>query len=337
MTHGRLLAHHQAITGFLLMTAMTVGGQLGHAQVVPGTGTLLNSDDFEDENWSYVHRLPKSSKEEDEQIRYPLGVSNNGRWQESPKRGAPDLVQRFETPAGGLEGSTGCLLLRSRDTGIPGRPMGQQCQDDFLLKARPVSLAYNPNFVVRVYLPEWSEWEQRTGVSFGIRAGMQGQTTEWEDTGFLRSLFGQTQRQVSKNEPYYPGFFIQFNSKNHPNFDEDHAVLLIRSDELGRDIPALRINQTGWWTFGMSVTPDARCHYYARPGVGNLTASDHLRSTRPYNIDGQYFNTVFFNVCSADNGQSWSTPWLIDDPQVFYSGGRQQQFARQPQQRYRRR
>jgi hypothetical protein len=331
MTHRRILTQPRLITGFLLTAAIAAGGHVGHAQIVPGTGTLLNSDDFEDENWSYVHNLPKSSKEEDEQIRYPLGGSNNGRWQESPKRGAPDVVERFETPFGGLEGSTGCLMLRSRDTGIPGRPMGVQCQDDFLLKARPISLAYNPNFVVRVYLPEWSEWEQRTGVSFGIRAGMQGTQTTWEDTGFMRSLFGQTRKEVTSTEPYYPGFFIQFNSKDHPNFDEDHAVLLIRADEMGRDIPHLRINQTGWWTFGMSVTGDGRCHFYARPGVENLTAQDHLRSTLPYGINGQYFNTVFFNVCSADNGQSWSTPWLIDDPQVYYSGGQQQQFARQQQ------
>lgn len=325
--------------GLLLAALVAASGQTSYAQVIPGTGTLLNSDDFEDPNWSYVHNLPKSSKEEDEQIRYPLGGSTNGRWQESPKRGAPDVVRRFDTPHGGLEGSAGCLLLRTRDTGVPNQPRGQQCQDDFLLKARPISVTYSPNFIVRVYLPDWSEWEQRTGVSFGIRAGMQGQTTEWEDTGFLRRMFGQHQRQVTSTEPYYPGFFIQFNSKNDPRFEEDHAILLIRADEMGRDIPALKINQTGWWTFGMSVSPDSRCHFYARPGVGDLTAADHLMSFRPYGIAGTYFNTIFFNVCTIDNGRDWSTPWLIDDPKIFYSGGpQQQQYARQPQQmrRYRR-
>src|SRR5688500_998091 len=75
------------------------------AQFVPGSGTLINTDDFEDEKWNWVFNMPKSSKEEDEQIRYPLGGSTNGMWTESPKRGTPDMVQRFATPAGGIEGS----------------------------------------------------------------------------------------------------------------------------------------------------------------------------------------------------------------------------------------
>lgn len=334
---GQSSTKTSALTGCLLTAFLVAGSDLCNAQVVPGTGTLHNSDDFEDEHWSYVPNLPKSSKEEDGQIRYPLGASNNGRWMESPKRGAPDVVQIFDTPAGGLEGSSRCLLLRSRDTGIPGRPGRQQTQDDFILKARPLSVGYNPNFVVRVYLPQWHEWEQRTGVSFGIRAGMQGPKEEWEDAGFFRSLFGQSQRRVTSTEPYYPGFFIQFNSSSHPQHDEDHALLLLRADEMGRDIPALRINQTGWWTFGMSVTADGRCHYYASPGVDDLTSEDYLRSMLPYSIPGQYFNTVFFNVCSGDDGRTWSTPWLIDDPQVYYSrGGSRQQYVQQPGRRYRR-
>ncbi len=304
---------------------------VAHAQVVPGTGTLHNTDDFESEDWSYVFNLPKSSKEEDETIRYPLGGSTNGRWIESPKRGQPDVIKRVATPAGGLEGSEGALLLQTRDTGIPGRPMGKQCQDDFILKARPLAVNYTPSFVVRVYLPEWSEWEQRHGVSFGIRAGMQGPQETFEDASFARRLFGQKQVRVTKNEPFYPGFFIQFNPKSAQN-PEPHAVILIRGNELGQDMQSRKILQPGWWTFGMSVTPDGRCHYYAKPGVDDLTSSDYITSTLPYSIQGNVFNTIFFNVCSADNGRSWSTPWIIDDPKVYHAGGQPTRFA-QPRQR----
>lgn len=303
------------------------------AQVVPGTGTLLNSDDFEAEEWKFNFNLPKSSKEEDEQIRYPLGGSNNNKWLESPKRGTPDQVQRVATPPGGIPGSTGALLLRSRDTGIPGRPMGKQCQDDFILRARPVSLGHSPNFVVRVYLPEWDQWEQRHGVSFGIRAGMQGPQEKQERARGFKRLFGQKFETVTTTEPFYPGFFIQYNPKTAKS--EPHAVLLIRANELGHDIPSKNITQTGWWTFGMSITGDGRCHYFAKPGVGDLTSADYITSTLPYGIRGSYFNTIFFNVCSADNGQSWSTPWIVDDPQVFYGGGTSQ-YAQQPNRMYRR-
>src|SRR5690606_32943848 len=90
------------------------------AQVVPGRGTQFVFDDFEAADWSVVYNLPKSSKEEDEQVRYPLGGSTNGKWKEGPKRGIPDVVKTVEAPAGALPGSTRALLLRSKDTGIPG-------------------------------------------------------------------------------------------------------------------------------------------------------------------------------------------------------------------------
>ncbi len=79
----------------------------GPRSACPGTGNLLNYDDLEDVNWGYTHNFPKSSKEEDENIRYPLGGSSNRMWTESPKRGSPDVIKRCETPAGGLAGSTG--------------------------------------------------------------------------------------------------------------------------------------------------------------------------------------------------------------------------------------
>ncbi len=115
------------------------------------TGNLLNYDDLEDVNWGYTHNFPKSSKEEDENIRYPLGGSSNRMWTESPKRGSPDVIKRCETPAGGLAGSTGALYMRTRDSGIPGHPMNKQAQDDFILTARPCGVGYSPNYVVRVF------------------------------------------------------------------------------------------------------------------------------------------------------------------------------------------
>jgi hypothetical protein len=318
---------------FAAAAALSLFISSADAQVVPGTGTLYNTDDFEDSSWSFVFNLPKSSKEEDEQIRYPLGGSMNGLWVESPKRGIPDQVEWIATPPGGIEGSTGALLLRSRDTGIPGRPMSKQCQDDFILKAKPLSIGYTPSFVVRVYLPEWDQWEQRNGVSFGIRAGMQGPQEKLEPTRGFKRLFGSSMETVTTTEPYYPGFFIQFNPKSASN-PAPTATLIIRANEQGQDMSARTITSPGWWTFGMSVTSDGRCHYYAHAGVADLTAADFLLSTLPYGIPGNYFNTIFFNVCSADNGQTWSTPWVIDDPKVYY-GGQSTQYA-QPNQYFRR-
>ena len=302
------------------------------AQVVPGTGNILNYDDLEDASWGYTPNLPKSSKEEDENIRFPLGFSSNRMWSESPKRGSPDVIKRVETPAGGLAGSTGSLYLRTRDCGIPGRPGYKQAQDDFILAARPVSVSYSPNYVVRVFIPEFEAWEQRQGVSFGIRAGMQGMVTKDKPVSIGRRLLrGSRTQKVTEVEPYYPGFFIAYNPKDaNPAHKDPHAIILLRSDGNGHEVAGPKITQTGWWTFGMSVTPDSRCHYYAHAGVADLTAADHIYSSLPYGIRGDYFNTIFFNVCSADNGVAWSTPWIIDDPKVYYSG--KPMTPQQPQQ-----
>jgi hypothetical protein len=307
---------------------------LGRAQFVPGTGTLVNTDDLELENWTYSHQFPKSSKEEDEQIRYPLGQSSNNMWIESPKRGAPDVVRRVDTPPGGIPGSKGALYLRTRDSGVPNMPGHKQAQDDFILTAKPVSIGHSPSYVVRVYFPEWKEWEQRAGVSFGIRAGMQGPMEKEKPVKSFRRLFNKNAKErVTEMEPYYPGFFIEYVPASAPNNStkKDYAIILIRSDEMGHEIPGPKITKTGWYTFGMSVTPDARCHFYACAGVRDLTERDFICSSLPYNIRGTMFNTIFFNVCSGDDGLTWSTPWIIDDPKVFYlpNGGRQQQFATQ--------
>jgi hypothetical protein len=53
--------------------------------------------------------------------------------------------------------------------------------------------------------------------------------------------------------------------------------------------------------------------------VDNLTAADHVATRFPYNMRAKYFNTFFFNALSADNGKSWSTPWIVDDPTMYWN------------------
>ena len=319
LTVTRKLVSASLMTAFLCISADQAMAQSSF--VVPGTGKLVNYDDFEDEKWGFKENGPKSSRENDDRVRYPLGKSYNGRWNESPKRGRPDRVKRVPTPPGGLEGSKGSLLIQSMHTGIPGRPSGKQNQDDFIMAPRPMNLSSRPNFVVRVYMPEWSEWEPRHGVSFGLRAGMVGpQDVEEEiEVGIFRKR--KIKKMVHKDDGYYPGFFIQYNPKSDPRFSEDHAVFVLRAETSGHDkVVGPKITRAGWWTLGMSIDPGGYCHYFAHEGVADLTAQDHMFSSQPYGIPGHRFNTIFFNVCSADNGSSWSTPWVVDDPKVYMSG-----------------
>ena len=273
---------------------------------VPGTGVFLEdcSDDFEDTEWSYRLNLPKSSYEQDERQRSPGGYSKNRLWHEGGKRGTPDIVRRVDTPPEGIEGSAGALMFQTRLSGVPGRVAHKQMQDDLLMKfdrrlGRSIPIAWKPSCTVRVYLPAFENWENRTGPSFGMRADCRGRTPKGE------------------TEPYWPGMFILFRSETSRGQDRDFAKLSIRANHRGNDLRSVDIEEPGWWTMGMSFTADGQVHYYASQGVDDLTEEDFLMSSFPYSYRCLTFNNFFFNVANHENGRSWSTPWVIDDPKIF--------------------
>jgi len=286
--------------------------------IVPGTGTRIANDDLEDPSWSYELNLPKASSNLDNQERQPGGQSANGKWYESSLRGEPDIIKRVPTPAGGLPGSKGALLMRTLNSGMPTYHTNKFQQDDLVFNASLTTGGYispsrTPNVVVRVYLPPFEQWEKRTGTSFGMRADVIG--TFHKNNGASRGWFRRP--ATTTVEPFWPGMFLQFNSKSDGQNQQDSATILVRANEYGQDIPAKQITQTGWLTLGMTFTPDGMVHYYAKPGVGRLTAADRLTSTIPYGTKVENFNTIFFNIVNMDDGRTWSTEWIVDDPEIF--------------------
>jgi hypothetical protein len=317
------------VFGLLVMSAgaASVLGQYGY-QVVPGRGQKVSQvgDDFEEADWAYTDHAPKSSTNLDHQDRLPSGISKNSRIYESVYRGQPDIVRKIDTPAGGLPGSKGALKLRSSQTGVPGFPSRKMQQDDLLVNVSsllggPVPVSMSPSVTVRVFLPPFEYWEKRTGASFGFRAELEGGQFQPGGGGIARqkSKFWRIgRRSMRKEEAYWPGLFIQFNSKTDGVNKEDSALILVRSGDRGEDIIGPRITQTGWWTLGMAFTPDGMVHFYASPGVDALTERDHLATTKPYGNTADQLNTFFFNVVCQDDGRSWSTEWVIDDPTLYY-------------------
>jgi hypothetical protein len=289
--------------------------------VIPGTGSEISgvADDFEDPKWFYMPRDPKSTEDIDENQRGPMGKSNNQRWYEGIKRGHPDVVQRVRTPRGGLPGSEGSLLLRSKFTGIPGRPSGKMHQDDFVANVqyrlkRRIDVSEVPSVTTRVYLPPVDEWEDRSGPHFGFRLALE--TTAMVDKEVGIGIFKRNKREMG-NEVYWPGMFIEFENKTQTRKEDDYAYLRIRSNRRGGDFRGPQITTTGWWTMGMSVTPDGMVHYYASPGVDELSEEDYITSQLPYDYRCERFRTFFYNVCSADDGRRWSTAFIVDDPKVY--------------------
>lgn len=311
---------------FALFASFTVIASFASAQkpVVPGTGTLLNgvSDDFEDPSWQYIPKDPKSTEDIDEDQRAPMGKSTNGRWYEGIKRGHPDVVKRVETPPGGLPGSEGSLLLQTKFSGIPGRPSGQMHQDDFVCNVqyrlnKRIPISQIPSVTTRVYLPPVDQWEKRTGPHFGFRLAVETTAIKESENSFLF-----LKSEGPENEIYWPGMFVEFESKAQTKKDSDYASIRIRANKKGGDFAGPQITQTGWWTLGMSVTPDGMVHYYASPGVDELTAADYITSQYPYGYKAERFRTFFYNVCSADDGKRWSTPFIVDDPKVYVARNR---------------
>jgi hypothetical protein len=286
--------------------------------LVPGTGTVvLNAgDDFEDEKWNWNYRHPKSSEEQDKRVRAPVGKSINGKWFEGMKRGTPDVVKRLALPAPGLEGSEYGLLISSLHTGIPGRLSYKMEQDDLIFNmqrsyGRGISVGDSPSVVTRVYLPPFEQWENRSGPSFGFRAGCFTHAIITGDDHPEKGRFGL--------EEYWPGMFICFESSHDGRFKEDAAYLKIRGGRNGAEIRGPQMKELGWWTLGLSCSPDGMVHYFASPGVDDLTMDDHITSQFPYGYRTELLKTYFYNVCTRDDGKTWSTPWVIDDPKVYVS------------------
>ncbi|TWT93791.1 hypothetical protein [Stieleria varia] len=289
--------------------------------VVPGTGSEIVgvADDFEDPSWDYIPRDPKSTEDIDENQRGPMGRSTNGRWYEGIKRGHPDIVRRVATPPGGIPGSQGALLMRSKFTGIPGRPSNTMHQDDFVCNIqyrlkRRLDISEVPSVTTRVFLPPVDQWENRSGPHFGFRLALE--TTAMVDKEVGIGIFKRTTEELG-NEVYWPGLFVEFESKSQSKKEHDYAYLRIRGNRRGGDFRGPQITTTGWWTMGMSVTPDGMVHYYASPGVDDLTEEDYITSQFPYDYRAERFRTFFYNVCSADDGVRWSTSFIVDDPKLY--------------------
>jgi len=295
--------------------------------VVPGTGVLAKgvSDDFEDPKWKWYYNHPKSSEEQDDRLRGPIGRSANRLWFEGPMRGTPDAVKRIALPAAGLEGSEHGLLLASLHAGIPGYVSGKMQQDDIVFDMqrklpRGMSVLDSPSVVVRVYLPPFKQWENRSGPSFGFRAGCYTHSIITGEDHPSRGEYGL--------EEYWPGMFICFENGDEKRYEEDGAYIRVRAGRSGNEIMGPRVEKLGWWTLGLSFSPDGVVHYFASPGVDDLTEEDHITSQYPYGYRTEILKTFFFNVCTHDDGKTWSTPWVIDDPKVYFV--KREQVARQP-------
>lgn len=297
---------HFQVCSFAVLALLLSAGEAS-AQFVPGGGFVLTrvGDNFENPDWAYQLNLPKSSSDIDKRGRSPMGRSLNGRWHEG-ERGQPDLIRRVETPAGGLEGSFGSLFIATRNSGVPGVRTSKSQQDDLMMTVYSrtggyIPVSQWPSVVVRVYVPEFDEWEQRNGSSFAFRATVRG------------SKPGERE-----SEAYWPGIFLQHTRSRG---GEPKVNFLVRAGERGNDYRGPEVTP-GWWTLGMGFSPDGKIHFFASEGVDNLTIDDRLGVNHSYGFRCRKFRNAFFDVFNANNGRTWSTGWVFDDPTLYVASER---------------
>ena len=94
-------------------------------------------------------------------------------------------------------------MFATKNSGVPGTYSNSQQQDDLLMMfnqrlGRSIPMAWQPSCTVRVYLPEWEEWENRTGPSFGMRGDCTGRNPDGTIEAYWPGMFILLHKQKNK-------------------------------------------------------------------------------------------------------------------------------------------
>ena len=198
-------------------------------------------DDFEDPDWSYNPQTEEFA---------------NKLWRGGSSRGVPELLERVPTPNGGKKGSTGALEIRTNEIEIYRD--GHLGQEDLLTAeyeqklGRKLTRADQPVFIVRVWLPPFDQWGDY--YSFGFR-----------HESFLEN---------GSKDQHYSTIWLTYDRGINP---KPFFKYRVGTNELFYEVydPRL-IEKDGWWTIAVAFDENGFCHYYARPGAGDLTEEDRL-------------------------------------------------------------
>jgi hypothetical protein len=248
-------------------------------------------DDFEDADWAWDAAANRDT---------------HSRWQGS-FRGAPKRLARVAPPTDGVPGSSGALALRTE-----GDQDAHPNQDDLINRdyagrlGRALTRADQPVFRVRVWLPPFAEWTRGTS-----------------NLGFRHEA-----RSVSLVSPqntvgyYYPSIWLRdVPPAQAPAAHGPRWVVRIGTG-VAADEDAGPIPQPGWWTLALAFDEQGLGHYYARPGIGPLTAEHRIWDTtrfRPTQGANPAMDSVaygFFSLGYPADGRL--TPaFVVDDYEVW--------------------
>ena len=146
-------------------------------------------------------------------------------------------------------------------------------QEDFILNVQyrtggPIPISQNPSVTTRVYLPPTDQWERRSGPQFAFRVALE--TTKNTQNKYFPLA------SKKENEVYWPGLFICMDTKEQTK-KTGRSDLLPYSLNGNRRHDGTGVRSTDCGS-GVSVSANGAIHYYARPGVEDLTSELHHNS-----------------------------------------------------------
>ena len=210
---------HRLVVLGLVVAAAGTASLMAQFQyhAVPGRGQKATEvgDDFEEAEWTYIDNVPKSSTNLDRDDRLPAGISKNQRVYESTYRGQPDVIKQVPTSSRRTAGKQTCRCRCVRKCGRPrpsqppdaaGRSAGQPVVDPGT--GSGFQVAEHRGSRVPPPIRAVGKTDRTT---FGFRAELEGGSMKMVSS---KGWFSKGQKLKHKHEAYWPGFFIQFNSKS---------------------------------------------------------------------------------------------------------------------------
>ncbi len=104
------------------------------------------------------------------------------------------------------------------------------------------------------------------------------------DIWFRATVRGSKPDKKNETEPYWPGIFVNYKRQAERRKNEAPATWVIRASNPGGDYVVRPIKETGWYTLGMSFSPDGMIHYYIRQGNRRSHIADRVASQHPLQL-----------------------------------------------------
>lgn len=242
-------------------------------------------DNFEDENWHYNYQKHECYRKF---------------WQPGD-RGEPELLTRVDTPNNGKRGSLGALEICTNDNNDDSVPSQEDLKTvEFNSKlGQNLTRAYQPVFVVHVWLPTFDQWPK--GYCFGFRHEARSK----DISEYYPSIWMYNPSTVSETGSNNPYFVFRIGT-GRPN-----------------DVHDGPIKCSGWWTLAIAFDEEGIGYYYACPGVNIPTERNKIFDTTQFQtINGinnptmDYVGYSFFSL-GYPTGTKAIPRLVIDDYEVW--------------------